>query len=103
MVSTDLAMQLSKVLLNDHSYPHYNGTMKDCAPEPGVVVTFSNEKKDVDIFFCFECAILIVKTDGKATSDGLQSDFDPSRAELVRIVKKIFPKDSQIQSLNEQK
>ncbi len=100
LVSTDLAKQLSKVLLNEHSY----GGGKLCAPAPVVVVTFSNGKKDVNIYFCFECDILVVTTDGKSASDRFhlsQGAFDPSRTKLLRIVKKIFPKDPQIQSLDE--
>lgn len=101
LVSTNLAAQLSKVLLDEHSYPPLSQISKSCFPEPGVVITFFDGKKNVDVFFCFECAILIIETDGKATAGGLQTDFDPSRTELVRIIKKIFPQDARIQSLQE--
>jgi hypothetical protein len=93
LVTTDLAAQLSKILLDKHSYLQLGGTLKLCLPEPGVVITFSNGKKDVDVFFCFECNILI--------APGGSTDFDPCRPQLVRIMKQIFPKDPQIQSLNE--
>jgi hypothetical protein len=103
IISTNLAAQLSKILLDENSYPHSEGSLptpgKDCFPEPGVVITFSNGKKDVNIFFCFECAILIVNPDEK-TPNGLQTDFDPSRQKLLQIAKKIFPKDSKLQSFN---
>jgi hypothetical protein len=91
LVSTNLAKRLSKVLLAEKSYFRANGMNKACAPAPGVVVTFSNGKDEVDVFFCFECNILVVQ--------GMRSDFDPSRAKLLRIMKQIFPKDPQIQSL----
>ncbi len=101
LVSTNLAAQLSKLLLDESSYPHYSGLVipKGCLPEPAVVVAFSDGKKNVDVFFCFECAILIIKTDENPTKIGLQTDFDPSRDKLLQVMKKIFPKDQQIQSL----
>jgi hypothetical protein len=91
LVSTNLAKRLSKVLLAEKSYFHSDGLNKACAPIPGIVVTFSNGKDEVDVFFCFECNILVVQ--------GIRNDFDPSRAKLLRIMKQIFPKDLQIQSL----
>ena len=104
IVSTNLVEQLRKILLDENSYPHYDNSIpmpgKACLPEPGVVITFSNGKKDIDIFFCFECAILIVKTEGEANSSRLQTDFDPSRQKLLKIAKKIFPKDTKLQSFN---
>jgi hypothetical protein len=100
LVSTNLASQLSNLLLDQTSYPHNDGLWaKNCLPEPAVVVTFSNGKKNVDIFFCFECNILIVKTNEKVMTDGLQTDFDPGHAKILAVIKKIFPKDQQIQSL----
>jgi hypothetical protein len=91
LVSTNLAKRLSKVLLAEKSYFRSDDIKKACAPTPGVVLTFSNGKDEVNVFFCFECNILVVQ--------GMRNDFDPSRAKLLRIMKQIFPKDAQIQSL----
>jgi len=99
VVSTNLAAQLSKVLLDVHSYEHSDAsTPKQCLLQPGVVVTFSKGEHDLDVFFCFECDVLIVKSG----TNEIGNDFSPSRAEFVRIMKKIFQKDAQIQSLKEQ-
>ena len=97
IVSTNLAAHLSKVLLNESSFENSSSTPKQCLLEPGIVVTFSSGKHDLDVFFCFECNVLVVKSETKE----IGNSFDPSRVELVQIMKKIFPKDPQIQSLKE--
>jgi hypothetical protein len=102
LVATNLAQRLSKVLLAEKSYyPRSDGVAKACHPDPGIVITFFNGKEDIDVFFCFECNILeAVRTaKGEKAMPGLRSDFDPSRAKLLRIMKQIFPKDLRIQSL----
>ena len=103
LVSTNLVTQLSKVLLDEKSYSHFDGPGKACRPFPGVILTFSKGKRDLDLFFCFECKVLVVKagTDDKGTPVELRggSDFDASYAKFVRTMKQIFPKDAQIQSL----
>jgi hypothetical protein len=106
LVSTNLVVQLSKVLLDKTSYSHFGGPGKECRPFPSVILTFSNGKRDLDLFFCFECKVLVVKAgaDDKGTPVELRggSDFDASYVKFARIMKKIFPKDTQIQSLNEE-
>jgi hypothetical protein len=92
LVSTNLATQLSKLLLDKNSYP--SGLwQKNCFPEPSVVFTFSQGDKSVDVFFCFECKIMIVKN--------IPTNFDRSSAAFIRIIKKIFPTDRKIQSVSD--
>lgn len=88
LVSNDMASQLSKALLDKHSYSNIGSSLKDCEPEPGVVITFSEGNKSVDVFFCFDCKILIV--------NNIQCDFDPGCPGFLEIMKKIFPSDRKI-------
>lgn len=90
LVSTNLASQLSALLLDTNTL---SGGAKRCGPEPGVVVTFSQGTRSVDLFFCFECEILVVNNMNE------QYDFDPGCPAILKIMKKIFPKDREIQSL----
>jgi hypothetical protein len=53
--------------------------------------------KTVDVVFCFQCDILSVYQNGVAVAS---EDFDPIRPALVPLMKKLFPKDGEIQSLN---
>ena len=105
MVSTNVAEQLSKILLNEKSYLSLHGHEKECVVLPGVIVSFSNTETNLDVFFCFDCDTIIVRTgtDEKGAPIEFSNDFDPGRSELVRIMKLIFPNDSQIQSLKEKR
>jgi hypothetical protein len=97
-VSTNLAKELSHVLLNEKSYEFSNGsTPRGCLLQPIVAVTYSDGKREVDVFFDFECTVLNVKSQTK----DIGNVFTPSRGQIVRIIKKIFPNDSEIQSLKE--
>jgi len=96
-VSTNLARRLSQVLLNEKSYEFSNSSTGSCVLQPIVAITYSDGKRDVDVYFCFDCTVLVVKSQTKEVGNR----FGPSRAELVQIIKEIFPDDSQIQSLKE--
>lgn len=93
LVSTNSAAELGRLLLDKNSYPPPGLFGKNCEPEPGVVVTFSQGNKGVDVFFWFECKILVV--------NNMQTDFDPSCAAFLKIIKNIFPNDRKIQSLTD--
>jgi len=103
VVSTNLAAELSKLLLNKRTYDFHPGTAKSSIAEPCVVVTFSNSTRGLDVFFSFADNSLLVKLD-QLSPLGHQftgADFDPSRGKLVRLVKKIFPEDKRMQALSE--
>ena len=52
---------------------------------------------DVDVLLCFSCDVLAVYTPaGRVGSE----DFDPRRADLMRVVKALFPADPKIQALS---
>jgi hypothetical protein len=99
-VPSNLVAQLSKVLLDRRSY----GSAKASIALPCVVINFSNSNRGVGVFFSFADNSLAVKTQrfepsGRTLIVG--GDFDPARAELVRIIKKIFPNDTRMQTLSE--
>ncbi len=103
VVASELAKRLAVVLLNEKSYLSPRGSFKGCIAEPGVMIRFSKGGGYSNAFLCFECDILIVRTkaDEMAKSGGVDRDFDPSRAEFVKLVKLIFPTDTTIQELKQ--
>jgi hypothetical protein len=103
-VPSDLASRLSNLLLDKRTYWIHPNSAKGSIALPAIVMTFSNSTRGVDVFFSFADNSLQVKmvqpsSTGQAQLTG--GDFDPSRAELVRIVKRIFPTDERIQALSE--
>jgi hypothetical protein len=103
-VETATAVRLSKLLLDKRSYDFHPGSSKSSIAEPCVVVSFVQSNRSVDVFFSFADNSLLVKSD-QLSPVGLPQwvggDFDPSRAELVRIVKTIFASDKRMQTLSE--
>jgi hypothetical protein len=87
--------QLAALLLDPRSYVWNEA--KGCDPLYGVRLEFKRKDETVDVIFCFECDILTVYHNGVA---GSGEDFDPIRPALVPLMKEIFPKDGEIQSLN---
>ena len=105
-VPTNLVTQVSKTLLATESYLHSNAPDRNCVFSPGVVLTFSNGARTIDVFICFDCDQLAV-VDGK-DKGGVPRRmgygyFDPARSQLVKIVKQIFPKDRQMRLLQEKR
>jgi hypothetical protein len=93
LVSGDLAVQLAKLLDDPHTYLRPGMSLKGCIPMPEVVIAYMRGDKEVDAYFCFECNVLVVGQ--------VQSDFDRGRPAILKIMKKIFPNDPQIQSLKD--
>lgn len=102
-VPNELAARLRKALLDKKSYDFGPG-QKASIPEPCVVITFANSNRSVDVFISFADDSLKVMKDQLDIFGHAQfsnGDFDPRHAELVRIVKGIFPTDARMQALNE--
>jgi hypothetical protein len=99
-VSSNLVAQLSKILLDERSYmsPEWHD---NCIHTPDLVLTFSDGKKSLDVFFCLDCQVVMVKTgEGQPpiTTDSLFADGIPQK--IILIMKRIFPKDHVIQALH---
>jgi hypothetical protein len=94
-VDGETKKQLAEVLIDPRAYLW--DVAKGCDPLYGVRLEFKRKNETVDVVFCFECSILSVYRQGEAVAS---EDFDPIRPPLVAVMKKIFPKDGEIQSLN---
>lgn len=94
-VDAETMKQLAETLLDPRGYLW--DLAKGCDPLYGVRLEFKRKDETVDVVFCFQCDILSVYHNGVA---GESEDFDPIRPALVPLMKKIFPKDGEIQSLN---
>jgi hypothetical protein len=87
------AQQLGAILLDAKSY--YRGPPKSCLPLPGVRLIFTDGRRTVTLLVCLECSIVMVSSsDGHGGGD----DFDPAAPAIVAIMKKLFPKDPEIQA-----
>ena len=75
---------------------NFGSPSKACSVSPGVKIRFSKANGKADIFFCFECLILVTyRNDERKGLD----NFDPGRDEFVDIVKQLFPNDPVIQAM----
>ena len=87
---------LSKVLSDPATYLW--DVAKGCEFLPGVALRLADAKTQVDVLICFSCDELEIYTNGKRAG---HEDFDPRRADLLHVAKKLFPKDKKIQSLKD--
>lgn len=101
MVSTNLARELSKVLLDEKTYYEVEGAPKSTISWPSVMMNFTDGKTSLDLFFSFRDNSLAVKVGTEKFGSPLlvESNIDPSRAKILAIIKKIFPDDPYIQGL----
>jgi hypothetical protein len=90
------AAALGRILTDDATYDW--GRTKGCRFRPEIVVRWTRLGSTVDALFCFTCDEVAFLNDGKYVDT---EDFDARRADLVRIVKRTFPDDVEIQALRE--
>jgi hypothetical protein len=90
------AAALADVLTSDATYLWE--VAKACEFLPGVVVRWREGATTLDVLVCFSCDELEVVRDGARVG---REDFDPRRADLVRVAKRLFPADAQLQALRE--
>ena len=98
-VDANAADVLRKSLLSPEAY--YWGRGDDCMFEPGVAIRFisTNARRDVstvEVIICFKCSDVEFWHDAKVT--GYQS-FRAHDDLFLTAIKKVFPKDAEIQSL----
>lgn len=96
-VEQPTSQQIVSLLSADKSFDWNLG--KGCIPIWGVRLSFYRGTDRLDVLLCFQCDILGVSLNGKELKF---EDFDPVHAQLVKIVKVIFPDDPEIQKLSEE-
>lgn len=94
-VEKKTANALAMILADPATYDWESA--KGCEFQPGVGIRFIAADSSTEILFCFSCDELQILRDGKSVG---HEDTDTARAELVEIVKKIFPDDKVIQGLD---
>jgi hypothetical protein len=103
VLSTNLISKVSQLLLDEKTYFPFHQFKKNCIYQPGIVLTFSDGTREMDVFFCLECDEMIVEPDPNkdGRSASINNEIDPSHREFVRLMKQIFPDTPEIQSLKE--
>ncbi|MEE8104621.1 MAG: hypothetical protein V3T86_03705 [Planctomycetota bacterium] len=86
--------ELADVLTSDGTYLW--DIAKACEFSPGVAIRYEDGGESVDVLLCFSCDELEVYAGAEKVG---HEDFDPRRADLVKVAKRLFPNDKQIQGL----
>lgn len=106
-LSADDAQMLKKLLSEPRSYLWRNegGTFKACIPDYAVLFTFRYSSSPVRILLCFHCdqMAVLVGTGDDPPRANLEEDFDLIPPQLLALVKRLFPKDAEIQALKMQR
>jgi hypothetical protein len=87
--------ELASLLLDSKTY---RDGPSACGFTPGIAVRFTGKDSRVVVVYCFHCDDLFAAS--KAAHSTTHS-FSPGRAQLIRVMKKIFPKDKVVQALKE--
>jgi len=97
-----LAKQIADVLLADDTYMFGPGA-KACIFDPAVVLRVWSGADAIDALVCFHCnEIELLTRDGAGRIvHRAYEDLNPSRAALVRLVKRLIPNDREIQAVAE--
>ncbi len=90
------AAALGRILGDDATYLF--DSQKGCIFSPGIAVRWERRSTTVDVLFCFSCDELEIFANDELVGD---EDFDPRRGDILRIVKRLFPSEPEIQALAE--
>jgi hypothetical protein len=101
IVSTNLARELTLILLDERTYYDVEGPAKNSLSWPCVMMSFSHGTNTLYVFFSFRDNSIAAKVGVEKYGLPLlvDSNFDRSRARILAIVRKIFPDDDYIQKL----
>jgi hypothetical protein len=92
-MDVDSRKDLSRILTNSKTYVRHS-IPTDCLFRPGIAFRFADGNAKVDLLVCFSCNELRYYLNGKQVGS---SYFSPSK--LGNLVKKLFPEDTKIQSI----
>ena len=92
LISTNLVAQLTKILIDGHSYMPPD-VSDNCIHEPDLLLTFSDGRRTLDVLFCLDCAVMMVRpVEGRfETVDSLLTT--PASMRLNQIISQAFPND----------
>jgi hypothetical protein len=93
-VAADDARQLALILRDPATYTW--DSAKSCKFDPGVGLRFVGKDSTTEVVFCFHCDEVQIYHDGQRAGG---EDIDNARSRLAAIMKRIFPRDEEIQKL----
>ena len=95
----EFAAELRKVLYEEKSW---TGQAKRCF-DPGVVFRIHGEKGSLDVIVCFACTNFRLNVNDNKGAPVVKTGgaFGPDIAPLLKLAKKAFPDDAEIQGLKE--
>jgi hypothetical protein len=93
-LESDVAARLSAILSDPGTYDWRRAKSDPYLPTIGL--RFTRDVSRVDIALDFSCDMLTIYRHGKRT--GFE-DFDDARAQLLAVLKPLFPEDADVQSL----
>lgn len=96
-VSNELATVLVRDLFTLKSF--VGEPKKACMPNYGIRLSSLREDDRVEIYLCFDCALLLVVRNSSVVGG---KDFGRIEENLLRVVKTLFPNDHEIQDLKTQ-
>jgi hypothetical protein len=93
------AKEIQRLLLQRSSYVW--GSVKACIPNYGLVFTFRRDDAVVRVALCFDCNTLGIYDSPAPGAQEInrEEDFDPIRAPLAAVARRVFPNDPEIQRL----
>ena len=93
-VDPQVADNLGALLTSDDAYGRVQNL---CLFSPGVAIQFEKGHERINALLCFQCDDLAVIRQGHTVRSG---NFGAIRGDLVMLVKRLFPEDSEIQALS---
>jgi hypothetical protein len=104
IVPKKLLTEITDLLLDEKSYLS-DESQDNCAHDPDLAFSFSDGTKRLDVFFCLDCQVMIVNNQSAYTENPPFPSYSTFQTgipgKIVRIAKKLFPRDEPIQVLKE--
>ncbi len=95
LIDSESQATLSRILHAPETYLW--DSAKACEFLPGIALQLAADDITLDILICFSCDELVFYANGELAG---HEDFDPRRADLLNVIKHLFPDDKKIQTLN---
>lgn len=92
----ELAQDFRRILLDPNENVRYAGMSKSCIPRYGVRVSFFAGQDRVDVYLCFECAIMATCLNGEPAGE---NNFELAYRQLISDIRKIYPDDDGLAKL----